>query len=179
MNPPPSHCRNPESVSRTEPQKSRPDGDLTAKLKRTRPGARWVRFLHRLDQKWKRSEREYHSLLVKPPLNLESLENLPNPLPISETLLNYWEKERRKGEEKQRSRVWERVKKKICPQLTPLEKKIFLRIIRTPKMQDWEIAGILNLTEGTIRWYRTQIERKLRREFESNKRLREIKENQV
>lgn len=165
MNLSPSHCRNPKSVSRTKPRMSRQEREASPKPKRTRPGARWVQTLRDLNQKWKKSERIYHSLLARPPVNLEALENLPNPLPVSEPLQTYWQREQRKEKKRDRSEIWEKVKKRICPQLTPLEKVIFLKIIRTPKIQDWEIAAILNLQLGTVRWYRGKIERKLKREF--------------
>jgi len=163
MNLAPSRSSSPKTVSRNQPPKSRPDGEITASLKRTRLGVRWVRILHSLDQKWRKSEKNYRDLAF--PIDSDLLENLPSPFPVSESLLNFWEREGRKEERTRRLCLWEKVKKRICPQLTTTEKKIFLRILHAPKIQNWEIASTLGLSTGTIRWYRRRIERKLKSEF--------------
>ena len=139
---------------------SGPDGEsyseaLGEKVPNDPEGRTWGQILHSLDEKDKSSEARYYGLTQS--LSPEDLENLPYPEPIRTSLGPY--------ENPNRKEFWTKARRKIWPHLTEMEKKVFLRIIHTPKIQSWEIAQSLKLTTDNIYVIRDRLEKKIRRMY--------------
>lgn len=116
-------------------------------------GRTWGQILHGLNEEEEASEERYHRLTR--PFRAEEMENIPYPEPVPKGLNHYGK------EPLERKEFWVKAQEKIWPHLTLTERKVFLRIIRTPQIQKWEIAKSLGLSYKRVLNIIRDIEKKV------------------